>query len=307
MTLKAKMIALLVILTFSIECHAQDDGPRSYLASPDGVTVANPFWIHTSGNLDTSGSTLLKNVEIRNNIVAIAVPHYFSIKGRMSQLTLVVLSATVHGRLRLANGTTIETRHKTGLVDPLVSFRINLWGNKAMKLEEFAKTPPRFLGSALISVAPPLGSYDRNDLVNIGTNRWTFRAGLPMAIPIGNPKTQTFLEIVPTVTFFTDNKKPMGTANRISQAPLWIVESHLSRNFTPKFWGSVDFRGRVGSETTTDGVKDGNQQKHLGLGGSVGYQFTPRFAINGTFGGLVATPDGTKANMFRVKATYVWF
>ena len=185
MRVLGKGIALFALLALPILCCGQDDGPRSYLASPAGVTVANPFWIYTSGNLDTTGTILLKNFEIRNNVYALAVPHYFSIKGRLSQAMVVMLGATVQGRLKLSNGTTVASQHKTGFVDQLFSFRIILWGNKAMNLEEFAKTPPKFLGWALITVAPPLGSYNRNDLVNIGTNRWSFRTGLPVAIAFG--------------------------------------------------------------------------------------------------------------------------
>jgi hypothetical protein len=33
----------------------------------------------------------------------------------------------------------------------------------------------------------PLGTYDRRAFVDLGTNRWGVRTGVPMVVPIGNP------------------------------------------------------------------------------------------------------------------------
>lgn len=58
-----------------------------------------------------------------------------------------------------------------------------------------------------------------------------------------------------------------------SQDPLFVTESHLTHNLTPKFWVGGDLRYQYGGETTTDGVKDDDRANALGGGFGVGYEF----------------------------------
>ena len=60
-----------------------------------------------------------------------------------------------------------------------------------------------------------------------------------MAIPLNdNLERQTWLEVNPSLSLFGANNDPaLGTnADKIEQNALFSVESHLSHNFTKKFW-----------------------------------------------------------------------
>jgi hypothetical protein len=57
-----------------------------------------------------------------------------------------------------------------------------------------------------LQVTAPLGQYDSDKLVNIGTNRWSFKPELGLSKALG-PLT---LELLPSVTFFTDNNDFFG-------------------------------------------------------------------------------------------------
>jgi hypothetical protein len=108
------------------------------------------------------------------------------------------------------------------------------------------------------------------------------------------------------VTFYTDNTDPSGAAARRSQAPLWVVENHLSHNLTKKFWGSLDLRGQIGGETTTDGVADDNDARALGGGVTLGYQISRPLGVQVGYGSVIVTEGAAEATMWRFRLTYVF-
>lgn len=70
---------------------------------------------------------------------------------------------------------------------------------------------PSVVVYGLAAVMPPTGDYQNDRLVNIGTNRWTFRAGLPTTVrlsPNWSPGKTTTFEILPSVDFYTPNNDP---------------------------------------------------------------------------------------------------
>src|SRR4030095_16054600 len=68
---------------------------------------------------------------------------------------------------------------RSGLADPRVRLAVNLLGNPALTMREFARTPtpPFTLGASLIVILP-LGQYNSERLINVGSNRWGFNPEL---------------------------------------------------------------------------------------------------------------------------------
>lgn len=151
----------------------------------------------------------------------------------------------------------------------------------------------------------PIGDYESDRALNLGTNRWAFRLGLPMVLPFGNPKQPTFWEVVPSLMLFTDNTDPFR-ADRREQDPLAIVESHLSHNFTPKLWGSLDLRYQYGGETTTDGVSDDNRLDQLGGGLTLGYAINRSWSLFLGYGEIIAKNDDSEGQMLRFRLIWVF-
>jgi hypothetical protein len=92
-----------------------------------------------------------------------------------------------------------------GISDGFVVFETTIKGNPAMNVTEFAKATPTFTLNGLFKVWFS-GSYDSDDLVNLGTNRTTFELDFPMAIPLSKyPTHMLWLETMPTVQLYTTN------------------------------------------------------------------------------------------------------
>lgn len=285
------------------EARAQGDGPRSQVLLPVGINFVVPTYLDLAGNFNFAGSILVPGADVSSHVWVGTYMRAFAIRDRYAQIWINPIAGSIDGRGTVtAGGQPVSFNvSESGLADAIVSFKLGLIGTPALKLPEFARQAQSFQVSAFASVSLPVGDYDSDRLLNLGTNVWALRLGMPMVVPFGKPGRSTYLEIHPSVTFYEDNDDPGGGARNREQDPLWIVESHLSHNFNAKLWGSLDLRYRYGGETTTDGVPDDNESDVLGGGVSVGYGFTPWLSMQASYGNVLRESDGSEQEMIRVK------
>jgi hypothetical protein len=215
-------------------------------------------------------------------------------------------SATLSGPL---GNTFVKSTSSSGIGDVSVVGVLGLIGSPALTRPQYAQFKPGFSLGALLYVTAPTGEYSQAKLLNLGTNRWSFRFGAPFGWTIGGSYLSphlTTVEIVPSITFYTANDAPFR-AGRRTQAALFRSEAHLTHNFNRAFWGSVDLTANSGGATNTDGVHDNNNKLWAGAGITAGMNFSPAFGISATYGGIVAgntnAPDGEG---FRVNLRYTF-
>jgi hypothetical protein len=192
----------------------------------------------------------------------------------------------------------------SGFGDPYVQFRLGLAGAPALKLPDFVKYAPGFQVYALVGANIPIGDYKQSRPLNLGTNRFAIRLGVPMVLPLLDPKHPLTLEIVPSVYFYTTNDAPFGATER-TQDPRIVLETHASYNLTKQLWAGADLRYQWGAETTTDGVPDDNRTSHAGAGVELGYQLHPAFSIIAGYGGIIAESDNSRGSMLRLRGTLI--
>ena len=77
-------------------------------------------------------------------------------------------------------------------------------------------------GSPSLRIGVPLGHYDEDRLLNIGTNRWSFKPELGISKTWG----RWIFETDPSATFFTENDDYFG-GNRREQDPIDAVQGHV--------------------------------------------------------------------------------
>jgi hypothetical protein len=156
---------------------------------------------------------------------------------------------------------------------------------------------------AIAGTAIPIGTYDSKRAINLGTNRWAFRLGVGAVTPLAK---KTAWESANSVMLFTDNNDVFGAVDTRSQDPLFISENHLTHNFNPKTWGSIDLRWQIGGETHSDGFDDDNRTNILGGGVSIGHQFTQHFGGYVSYGRIIAKKGDAKEQMVRVQLAYLF-
>jgi hypothetical protein len=139
-------------------------------------------------------------------------------------------------------------RQVFGLADPLLRLSVNLFGAPALSLEEFPAYKQDIIVGVGFQLTAPLGQYDSDKLLNVGTHRWSFKPEIGVSKAWG-PVT---VELIPAVTFFTKNEDFFG-GKTLEQAPIFSVQGHLIYEFSPRFWAALNTTYYAGGRTTVDG------------------------------------------------------
>lgn len=310
--MKKYILFLLITILISQYAKAQGDGARMILWGPTGVTGAIPKWMSLNQNI-TPANILVNGADLNINAFPITIIHNFGIAGRFAQIMANAVPGNVSGTLLIpaTNDTQIPTNvsvNSSGFADGFIGFKLGLINQPALNVKEYAAHKHKTFSMTSYTRIWYSGSYDQNEALNLGSNRFTFELGLPMNIYLTkkNPKRLTWLEIYPAVHLYTANTNPttITRADKTQQLPLFTLENHLSHNFTDKFWASLDLRYQYGGELKADGVKQDNQINVLGGGATVGYQIIPPLGINIAYGNVFNNPSNIEANMFKITAVF---
>ena len=303
---KILLLAIITMLSFQYT-SAQGDGARMILWGPTGVTGAIPKWMSLNQNI-TPANILVKDADVHINAFPITVIHNFGIAGRFAQIMANAVPGNVTGSFLIPDSNTqIPTSvsiNSGGFADGFIGFKLGLINQPALNVKEYAAYKHKIFSMTSYTRIWYPGSYDKNEELNLGSNRWTFELGLPMNIYLSKktPKRATWLEVYPAIHLYTANTNPTAItrADKTEQLPLFTLENHLSHNFTDKLWASLDLRYQYGGELKADGVKQDNQINALAGGATVGYQIIPPLAMHLSYGDVFNNPSNVEANMFKV-------
>ncbi len=150
---------------------------------------------------------------------------------------------------------------RSGLGDPSVRFAINLFGAPAMTRQQFAAYRATTILGVSVVVGVPLGQYDPNRYVNIGTNRWSIKPEVGFSRRRGRWTFEGDLGAV----FFTDNTNFANGGTR-HQAPIAAAQGHLTYTFRPGLWVAGDGNLWTGGRVTVNGTADLEEQQNSRLG-----------------------------------------
>ena len=125
-----------------------------------------------------------------------------------------------------------------------------LYGAPALSLEDFRDYKPDLIIGSSFEVTPPLGQYDSDRAVNIGTNRWSFKPEVGISKTVG-PLT---LEFATGVRFYTDNNDFLD-GRTLQVKPVYSIQGHLIYSITPGIWLGLDGLYYGGGRAVIDGNK----------------------------------------------------
>ena len=182
-----------------VSASAQELEPGAYWPLPRGlniVTVVNSFNL---GDVAFDPSAPIDEASARINTTAFAFTRAFNLAGRSANAGVVVpvIGGHVEG-LYLGEPAEVD---RFGLGDPRLRVAVNLYGAPAMTPQEFASYRQRTIVGVSLTVAPPLGQYDPTKLINLGTNRWSFKPEVGISRTYG----KWVVEAMAGVWLFTDN------------------------------------------------------------------------------------------------------
>jgi hypothetical protein len=290
--------APLAIAPFSI-AHAQTMEPLSYTNSPIGLNFLIAGYGYQTGNVLVDPSLPVKNVKATVDDAFLAYSRVLDFWGQSGSVALVMPYAWLS-----ANGQVFEQQRsvdRRGLSDLALRLSVNLSGAPALSLKDFAKYHQDLIIGVSLSVTAPSGQYIQSKLVNIGTNRWSFKPALGVSKAVA-PWT---FEAEAGVTFFTDNSKYFGNNTR-SQDPLYSVQGHAIYNFNRKMWGALDATYYTGGRTSVNGNLDNDLESNSRWGGTYAYSLTKQNSVKLYFSNGVTARTGSEFRIYGIGWQYRW-
>jgi hypothetical protein len=240
--------AALALAAVGFETYAQDLEPRAFANTPVGINFLIGGYVYSKGTVGTDASVPLEDTEVRLNSAVLAYVRTLDLWGRSGKFDVILPYAWASGSAKLAGQP--RKREVSGLGDPRLRFSMLLYGAPALSLAEFADYKPDIIIGTSLEVTVPLGQYDADKLLNIGTNRWSFKPEVGISKTVG-PLT---LEVATGVRFYTDNSDFLDGKN-LQINPLYSVQAHLIYSFTTGIWLGLDGLYYTGGRPITDGEK----------------------------------------------------
>jgi hypothetical protein len=253
----------LVILTLLVvKLSAQDLDPRAYIRVPTKTTILSTGFAYSYGGVVTDATLPVKDIKADVQTPSVGVVHSFNFFGLTSQ-ALVALPyswAQVSGEV----GDQQKRITRAGFADMRMRFTVLFLGAPAATLAELRQKPARktILGAS-INIIAPTGQFYPDKLINLGTNRWSFRPELALSQPISK---RWMLDVYAGVWFFTNNNSFYPGSVVRSQTPMGTFQGHLSYNVSPLAWLAFDATYYTGGISSIDGVSKNDRQANARLG-----------------------------------------
>jgi hypothetical protein len=267
------IIPLLLLVTMA---EAQELEPRRWSHLPMNINFAAASYTFTQKDILLNPVLELKDVTLDMQTLGVSYVRTFELLGRSARVDLIVpyKYARWEGLIQGEPSTT----SRQGLGDPVARLSINLIGGPPLKAAEFAKYNAehrvRTLVGIGLTVSAPLGDYQSDKLLNLGSNRF----GISPALGVIHERGNWTGEATGSVWFFTDNNDFYG-GKKQEQNPLPMVQTHLIYTFKPGIWAGASAGYAYGGESHINGVTQNDSKENIGGALSFGYSFNQSTGI----------------------------
>jgi hypothetical protein len=255
----SKLVLLAVIAACPLRAlHAQDLAPRAYVITPVHSNAILFTYSFLHGGILFNDAIPITDATATIHVSIFTYYHSLNFFGRSANFTASLPYGV--GRFQ---GTFIDNEtkaYRSGLLDSIFRFSVNLKGGPAMSVKEYQSWRQKTVLGVSLKIVVPTGQYDSTKLINNGSNRWAFKPEFGYSQRWGH----CVLDAYGGVWFFTTNPKFFshnafvpGTQAQ-SQKPIGAFEGHLSYDVKPRLWVSLDGNIWLGGRTSLNAVENNN-------------------------------------------------
>ena len=292
--------AVASVLLLAPACaSAQELEPGAYWPLPNGlniITVVNGLnW----GDVAFDPAAPIDQANAIINTTALSFTRAFSLGGRSANagVVLPVIGGHVEG-LYLGEPADVS---RFGQGDPRFRLAINLYGAPSMTPQAFASYRQKTIVGVSLTVAAPLGQYDSAKLINLGTNRWSFKPEVGVSRTYG----KWVVEAMGGAWIFTDNTNFIGGRTR-SQELVAAMQVHVTYKFKRTMWLAGDANYFTGGRTTIGGRRNLDLERNSRIGATFSSALDRRQAIRLSFSRGAYTTIGADFISVAVGYNYAW-
>ena len=256
------ILPVLLVLELAGGASAQDLEPRAFSPAPVGLNILSIGYGYSSGNVFFDQALPIEDATGRLHIVT---------AGYLRTMSLFGLSAKLGAVLPFGGGDwegLVTGEHastsRLGFGDPAVILAMSFVGAPALKPEQFRTYREGLVAGASAMAVVPLGQYNPDKLINLGSNRWAFRTRLGVSHRVG----RWVLETIGEVWFFTRNQEAYGDV-WISQDPLVAGQFNVIYQTPGGLWVGGGYGYGEGGRTTVSGQEKNTRQVNKRFGGTL--------------------------------------
>lgn len=281
------LVATLLVAVFTPlhEASAQDLEPRFFSQVPVGMNFAAVSAMHLEGNVMFDQATTIENATGEIWGAAAGYVRTLGVLGASSKLTLAapVMWGDWQG---IYQGEPASTSRR-GLGDPSAEWSVNFLGAPAMKMSEMRGFKQKWVVGASLKATVPVGQYDSEKLLNLGTNRWALRTRLG-----ASRKWERFtFEAMGSVWFYAKNDDFYG-GNTLEQEPLYSMQFNAIYEFPSRVWLGVGAGFSRGGQAVTNGVTTDTYKKSTRWAAIVSYPLGKGHSVKALYISEVSTRIG---------------
>jgi len=288
-----------LLLCCAVPSAGQELEPGAYKIVPVGVNLFQVGYILAVGDVSFAPALPVEDAEATINSMSVLYGRTLGLFGRSATVAIAAPYSVGHLEgIYIGEFTEVD---RSGFRDPLVRFAMNLYGGPAMDLKEFASYKQKTNIGVSLRILAPLGQYDSTKLINLGTNRWSFKPEVGLSQALG----KWTLEFNAGVWLFTDNTDFFGGKTR-EQDPIGSFQVHALYTFKPGMWLALDLNYYNGGTTKVDGLENLDLQQNSRAGLTYLLPLNRRSSLRFAYSRGARTTIGAKFDAFALGYSYVW-
>ena len=295
----------LLILCFALavlptHACAQFTDPRNYQNSPVGINQLELAYAYVRSDTSIDTSFIVSGAKFNLNQGLIDYTRYFSFLHRTAWAEANIPIANLNGSIT----NTDIAGSTTGAGDSGYTGAILLKGGPALSAEQFANAETTTSIGLSVSMTAPTGQYDPSKLLNLGSDRWSFKPELAVSKPFGSDQRWVF-DAYANTYLYTNNDRYRGV-DVLRQRALLGLEGHISYTFNNTIWASFDTRYSFLGATNVSGVNQDNSQRNFIVGSELVVSPNLRNSFTFEFAKAAIHKNGPSLTGFAVKYDYTW-
>jgi hypothetical protein len=239
--------------------HAQTLEPRAYSNAPVGLNFLLAGYQHSYGALLFDPAVPITDASTNTDVGLLAYVRTLNVAGKSAKAGVILPYASLYAE-GLVNGN-FRTRQTRGAADPTFYFSINFYGAPALSLKDYKNYQQDTIIGFTFKLTAPLGAYDSDKAINIGTNRWTLEPGFGISKALGNWR----LEASIAADFYTDNNDFFNGKKR-QQETIYSSQFHVTYSLPRNIWVALSTTYYAGGRSTVDGTLNNDLQQNWRTG-----------------------------------------
>ncbi len=247
--IKILLYCIFFLISLNSKLFAQLDGARVYWPLPKNTNILAAHLVTGTINATWNNFEFIQpNINIQNNLYMLTYTRVQPVLGKTAYWTIMLPAGQIETNSSLPIPGNIQ--FAKGLADPGISATINILGAPGMMAKEYLRYDLATTVNFGIKATFPLGNYDSDEALNLGSNQYKIKFFMPMvhAFSFWAAGERLALDFTPSATIITKNDDAMGS--EVEQDPVFMIESHLSRDITKRAFISLDYSYIFGGAAT---------------------------------------------------------